>query len=153
MTAGMLHAMLVHFPIAFLIAALAFDVVGFARRKESFFSAALYVQTLGVLGAIAAVLTGNRAEEPVEAIAGIEPLLERHELLGQIVLYAGLAVLAVRLVLVFRRSFSQGMKGLIVGLSLGLAVLVGLTAFYGGQMVYDYGAGAAPVMRGLPSEH
>ena len=149
---GSFHPLIVHFPIALLIASLLFDAVGWLWKRPAFTEAALGIQTLGILGVIAAVLTGNQAEEAVERIPGIHDVLERHESLGQILLWVGLAVLALRLFFVWRRMLGQGTKALMLVLSLGLAILVGVTGYYGGLLVYDYGAGVEPVMRQLPPD-
>lgn len=147
---GALHPILVHFPIALLIAAFLFDVVGWLWKRAAFTEAALGVQALGVLGAFAAVLSGNQAEEAVEAIPGIHDVLEQHERFGQIVLWVGLALVALRFFLVWKRPLGQGTKLLLSVLSLGLAILVGVTGYYGGELVYKFGAGVEPVMRLYP---
>jgi len=147
---GALHPLLVHFPIALLIAVLLFDAVGWLWRRVAFTEAALGIQALGVLGAAAAVISGNQAEEAVEGIPGIHDVLELHERLGQMVLWVGLALLALRLFLLWKRMSGQVTKGLMTLLSLGLAILVGVTGYYGGELVYRYGAGVEPVMRMLP---
>lgn len=144
-----LHPILVHFPIALLITALAFDLVGVIWKRDAFTSAGFYAQFLGALGAIAAVVTGKAAEEPVEDIAGIEETLELHERLGQISMWAAIAVVALRWYLLRRQLFGPRMRLAMSVLSLGLAVLVGLSGFYGGELVYRFGAGVAPVMRTL----
>jgi len=101
---------------------------------------------------LAAVLTGNQAEEAVEGIPGIHDLLEQHEQLGQIVFWVGLAVVALRFFLIWKRMLGQQVKVLLTVLSLGLAILVGLTGYYGGKLVYEFGAGVEPVMRQLPPD-
>lgn len=148
---GAFHPLLVHFPIALLIAALLFDAVGWLWRRPSFTEAALGVQVLGVLGALAAVLSGNQAEEAVEHLPGIHDVLELHESLGQAVFWAALAVLLLRGFLLWRGWRGPGVKALMVLLSLGLAILVGMAGYQGGRLVYDFGAGVEPVMRLYPS--
>lgn len=151
---GSLHPLLVHFPIALLIAALLFDLLGWWRRRDSFTEAALGIQALGVVGVILGVVSGNQAEEAVEHLPGIHEVLERHETLGQVLLWVGLGVVALRVFLLWRRQRGTGTKALMVALSLGLAVLVGVTGYYGGRLVYEFGAGVEPVMRQFPpGEH
>lgn len=151
---GSFHPLLVHFPIALLIAALLFDAITWVWKRESFTEAGFGIQVLAVLGAVVAVLSGNQAEEAVEHLPGIHEVLELHERLGQVLLWAGLAVIALRIFMRWRRWEGRGAKGVLVVLSLGLAVLVGVTGFYGGRLVYEFGAGVEPVMRQFPpGEH
>lgn len=148
-----LHPLVIHFPIALLISALAFDLVGVLWRREAFSSAAYYALLIGALGAVAAVLTGNQAEEAAERLAGIEPVLELHQKLGQVTMWAALAAVALRWYLIRRQPLAQRLRVLLLGISLALAVLVGVGGYYGGQLVYEFGAGVAPVMRSLgPAE-
>lgn len=147
-----LHPLVVHFPIALLLTALAFDWVGLLWKKESLTRAALYVQALGVAGTLAAFLTGNRDEETAERIPGIEAVLEQHEQLGQISLWVAIAVLGIRLFLVWRGPSGTGSKVLMASLSLILAALVSVTGYYGGKLTYEYGAGVQPILQQLPAE-
>lgn len=146
-----LHPMLVHFPIALLVAAFVFDLAGLVTRRPSFSSAALYTSVMGAVGAIAAYVSGNQAEEGAERLAGIEAVLERHEDLGKLLVAVALAVLAVRVVVHWRGWKERfGAQALVTALSLVVVFVVGATGFYGGQLVYDHGAGVAPVMSELP---
>ena len=147
---GSWHPLVVHFPIALLIASLLFDAVGWWWKRPAFTEAALGIQTLGVLGAIVAVITGNQAEEAVERIPGIHDVLEQHETLGQILLWAGLVVVALRFFFFWRRMLGQPTKAFLMVLSLGLAILVGVTGYYGGKLVYEFGAGVDRVWGQLP---
>lgn len=153
MDTATLHPMLVHFPIALIIAAFAFDLAALVTRRPSFSSAALYTSALAALGGVAAFLSGNAAEEAAERIPGIEALLERHEDLGKILMAAAIALLVIRLVVLWRGWHERvAAQALVAALSLGLVFLVGATGFYGGKLVYEHGAGVAPVMRDLPAE-
>lgn len=153
MDTATLHPMLVHFPIALIIAAFAFDLAALVTRRPSFSSAALYTSALATLGAVAAYMSGEPAEEAAERIPGIEAVLERHEDLGKLLMFAAIALLAIRLVIVWRRWHEQvAARAVTAALSLGLVFLVGVTGFYGGKLVYEHGAGVAPVMRELPAE-
>lgn len=152
MDPSLLHPMVVHFPIALLIVAFVFDLAGLLARRTSLTQAALYCQVFGALGAVAAYLTGERAEEAVERLASAHTVLERHEDLGKLLMYAAIAVALIRLGLVWKgKADSQGVKALLTAFSLGLVFLVGATGFFGGQLVYDHGAGVAPIMKQLPA--
>jgi len=152
MNLASLHPLVIHFPIALLIAALAFDLVGVLWRREAFTSAGFYAQFLGALGTIAAVITGKQAEEAVEDLKGIEETLELHERLGQISMWIAILAVIGRWYLVRREPLGPRMRLGMLAISLVLAVLVGVSGFYGGELVYQYGAGTAPVMRTLSPE-
>lgn len=53
-----LHAMLVHFPIALLLASVVFDLVGHLRKEEKLHFAGYYTLIGGVAGAALAVVSG-----------------------------------------------------------------------------------------------
>lgn len=150
------HPLVVHFPIAALIVAALFDLVALVIRRPDLSAAALYVQAIGALAGVASYLTGEAAEEGAERMAervpAVEAVLERHEDLGKIVMWAALAVVALRIGLVIKGKMeATGAKAAIAALSLGLAVLVGATGFFGGKLVYEHGVGiAAPAGVGAP---
>ncbi len=61
-----LHAMIIHFPIALLMAGFLSEIIAFFFKKEFFSQAAFYLLILGALGASAAYLTGSFAGEGIE---------------------------------------------------------------------------------------
>ncbi|HEY9857243.1 MAG TPA: DUF2231 domain-containing protein [Stenomitos sp.] len=152
MTLASLHPLVVHFPIALLISALAFDLVGVLWKREAFTSAGFYAQVLGALGAIASVITGNQAEEAVEDLKGLAETLETHERLGQISMWATLLAVIVRGYLIRRAPLGPRLRAAMLVVSLALALLVAASGFYGGKLVYEFGAGTDPVMRTLSPE-
>ncbi len=150
MSTELLHPMLVHFPIALLAVALLFDVAALFFPKAELVRASLYVSALGALGAVGAYFTGEAAEESAERLPGIEALLERHEDLGKLLMGGAIAVLVIRLAFFWRR-WHEPIAGRAVLAFLG-AVLVGLvaaTGYAGGQLVYEHGAGVAPITQRL----
>ena len=58
-----LHPRLVHFPIAFFVLYFLLETAGVMLKKEFLTKAAYIVLGLGILSALAAVLTGNQAHE------------------------------------------------------------------------------------------
>jgi len=130
------HPVFVHFPIAFWLGALLFELLAMARAREEFHSTAVWLLYLGTLAAVPAAGTGLLAEEAAAEGAAHE-IADAHKLfmMGSTSLAVGLCMLAG-----FRRkSFTPGLRKLfLVGL-LALAVLVGLGADRGAQLVYQYG--------------
>jgi uncharacterized membrane protein len=143
-----IHPIVVHFPIALFITGLVIDVIGHLFQKETAKKIGLVLVILGAVGALAAMVTGNFAEEQVEdklSRAG-EHILDRHEDLGKLTAYLLLIVAAIRALIATgwlnRWRFVAGAAlaiYLIVGL-IGLGTLT-VTGYYGGELVYRYGAG------------
>jgi len=127
-----IHPMIVHFPIALLITSLFFDFLMLVTKKEGFERTAFHLLTLGVLGSLAAIVFGILAEDAAGNRPGIHDIIETHELLA--VSTAGLFVI----ILIVRYIF---MKKDTIGVALLLT-----TAYYGGQLVYEYGAAVSPAI-------
>ena len=136
-----IHPMAVHFPIALLMASVLFDLAATRWRHGSFREAGFYTLILGVLGAILAVLTGAIEEEAAEEAGIPESVLEIHETLGYATLALFGALLVIRLAVRLRWMRERPALYLTLGL-LGV-VIVAATGFYGGSLVYDFGAGVA----------
>jgi len=99
----------------------------------------LYTLILGLGGALVAVITGTVAEEAVEHSGVPEWILEIHETLGfaSFWVFAGLLGLQVAQRLGWmreRRALSNSL-GLVA-----VAVLI-IASYYGGSLVYEFGAG------------
>ncbi len=122
---GRLHPMIVHFPIAFLPAALFTAVI--ARRRPAF---AAPVQFLVIAGGIIA---------PVAALLGWfdamgadpDPLLAVHRWLGTVIGLGGLGLA----VWAWRRPNENRGTGMIIGLAVITAAIVA-QGWYGGAMVH-----------------
>ena len=61
-----LHPKIIHFPIAFLLVYLLLEMLGAIMKKDFFSKVAHLFLLFGVLGALAAVLTDNQAEDAFE---------------------------------------------------------------------------------------
>lgn len=96
-----IHPIVVLFPIALFLTGFALDVMGHLLQRETLKRAGLIVVCLGAVGALAAMLTGQFAEESAEEslTAAGERVLDLHEDLGKLTAYLLLAVAAVRLIL------------------------------------------------------
>jgi uncharacterized membrane protein len=136
-----IHPMLVHFPIALLSAAVFFDVVALRWRPEETRTASLYSLVLGLAGAAVSVVSGALAEESVEHSGVPEFVLEVHETLGFAVLGIFVLLLGLRLAEWLGIMRPRSVASLAVGI-IGVLVLF-VASYYGGSLVYDYGAGVA----------
>lgn len=141
---GRLHPLLVHFPIALLLAALAAQgLAARVGRRDGPSEAAFFCLVLGTLGAVAAALSGWLFAE--HDSPGGPDLLFRHRWSG--VAAAAGAVLTSLSAWRWKRGAALARP---TGAGLVLtAVLTGLTGHFGGEMVYGEGFTLEP-LRGEP---
>lgn len=134
-----IHPMVVHFPIALIIAAFVIDVIGLIIKSDKLIYAGTIITLGALVGAVGSVLTGLIAEDSVWHPGAAHELLETHELLGFISLGIIAAVAIVRWTL---RDRLAGLVGWLIIVVTAVAVgFVAYTGYLGGEMVYTYGAG------------
>lgn len=136
-----LHPILVHFPIALLLAALLVETLALLLRKPALHAVSLWCLGLGALGASAAVISGRQAMAAAKHSMEIYRIMELHERLGYTVL--ALAAFAAAWRLLKRDQISRKTRWLLWIL---LAAACGLMAFgatLGGRMVYEFGVGGS----------
>lgn len=146
-----LHVLVIHFPIALLLVAPLFILLGalVAARWQGFAVVAALLMVLGTAGTWVAVSTGETARDVIEE-ASDEALdvMEHHEELGEWTrnVYTGLTaayVIFVLLTLVWSPIAKAAIRiplGLIfLALSAGAALYLAGTAHLGGRLVHEYG--------------
>jgi uncharacterized membrane protein len=140
-----IHPILVHFPIVFIIVLAVFDLVATARGATvSARTPAGNVSTgLAVLAGLSAVVTylfGGMALDIAEAGGFSSDIAEMHEGLGETVAIV-LAIWAiVRAVMWWRGTrVSRPAAYLFPLVAIAGAALVVVTAYYGGELVYQLG--------------
>lgn len=138
-----IHPIVVHFPIALLCMSVAFDV--FARRwpAGSLRETSLYTLLAGVMSAAFAVATGGMEEEMAERAGATESVLELHESLGTATLVVFVALLGLRLAMQW--GWINDSRALTIGLGAIGIVILALTGYWGGELVYTYGIGVKAV--------
>ena len=143
------HPIVVHFPIVFFLSLAALDTVALFRNTPidgrggvANLSAGLAV--LAGLAATAAYSFGDAAVD-VALVKGIaEARLETHELLGTITAIV-LALWGLARAYIWWRRLPVGngkARGLVL-VEVATSILIVATAYYGGQLVYDYGVNVA----------
>ena len=145
------HPQLVHFPIALFIVYTFLELVGLLFKKEAFTKAAFIILILGVLGALASVLTGNQAEEAWKNWNTVSKgLLEEHETYANITLWYFVGVLTLRTLFVINVeiknkfvAYTAKMKIAFVLFALVGCFFVYQTGEHGGKMVYKHGVGVS----------
>ena len=138
-----LHPTIIHFQIVCILLALIFDVVGHFARAEYLHRSGLALLIGGALLTIPSAYTGESAAEGARHIPGITELLHHHQDLSTIVLWSSLILVVTRIHLVARKRYVGGRK---FGHMLATAACVTLimwSAYIGGQLVYEFGAGTA----------
>ena len=143
--AGMdnIHPLLVHFPITFLSAFFALDLVGTLAKKAQWRSVASWFLYLGTVAALFTVIAGFIAASSIAHGQNVHDIMERHE-------HFGISVLSLALVLSIWRIKSGGLirggaNSFFLILSALLCVLMMLGADLGGLMVYHYGVAVKAV--------
>lgn len=140
-----LHPAVVHFPVALLLLGAFVTVLAvFIRRWHLPLFAAILL-SLGAVGAIVAVATGEEEEEKVEhAIPAAEPVLEEHAHWGEGARNAGIvaALLAVVAAVLAKKPVGgRVLSALAACLALVAGYYVAQAGHYGGDLVYGHGAG------------
>ena len=136
-----IHPMVVHFPIALLMASVLLDLLAARWHQIGFPEASLYTLIGGLAGAVVSVITGSFAEELVEKSGVPEAALDLHETLGYATLWLFVGLLAIRLGM--SRGWLREIPALSIGVGLVGVVILAATGYYGGSLVYEFGAGVA----------
>lgn len=149
-----LHAFVAHFPIALLLVAPVFVLLGLGpgERAAAHRRAAALLMLLGTLGACGAALSGQEAAERAASPQAVWPVLERHEELAEVscALFAILTALYGAPLIAPRRLRRTPTRPLVVTAQVAFlllyaaACLVLLHAGHeGGRLVYEFGLRAA----------
>lgn len=144
-----LHVLIIHFPIALLLVAPIFVVLGIAvpRYARPYQYSALLLMVLGTIGAFVAVSTGEAARDLADGTEGFREVLERHEQLAEWTrnAFAALTVVWVLLVLVprlIKRTMSLrlmiALHGVFLVVYFAAMLLLSNTAHLGGGLVHQF---------------
>ena len=135
-----LHPVFVHFPVALFSTALIFEILSLVFRQEAFHRTAFFLFTAGAIAAGFAVLTGREEAEHLNLVS--HPVFNMHQKFAYITMWSSWAALAAAFAVKLKAP--QVFRPVFFLIVLGAAILVAITAFYGGHMVYDYGVGVTP---------
>ncbi len=141
-----LHPQIVHFPIAFMAIYAVLEITGILSGREFFQKAAYLFLFLGVLSAVAAVITGNQAAEIASSWkdkGAVIPtrLISEHEEYATITLWYFTGLLVLRTFLLLKKKFRGIIKYLFILLAVIGLYFVYQTGGHGGKLVYDHGVG------------
>jgi uncharacterized membrane protein len=133
-----IHPKLVHFPIALFSTALILDILSRIFRKEKLYEAAVVIYAVGALFTPIVVWAGLFEQQRLNLH---HPVLEQHKLYGFITMWLSLISLPVLWFL--ERLPFKFFRVIFTCFLLILALLVTATGYFGGKMVYEYGAGVS----------
>jgi len=141
-----IHPFFVHFPIAFLIAYVITEILYFVLKRDFLNKLAFIFLSIGVIGALLSVITGqieyNKFEEIVErTFPEIEHNLEEHEKLGKLTLIIFSLTLIIRISSTFLKKFKTFLQVIVLLLSIIGSYVLFKTGIYGGNLVYKHGIG------------
>ncbi len=136
-----IHPMVVHFPIALLITGVAFEALALWWPSDRLRATSRDLLLVGLLSAGLAMVTGHFAEEAVEHSGIPEQAIEIHEKLGFAAFWIFAVVLGVRLAIQWEWIPEKYALSLILGI-VGVIVLLA-ASYFGGELVYGFGAGVA----------
>lgn len=149
-----IHPSVVHFPIALLFTAIFFEILGFLSRRAEYRQFGFWLLALGMVSGVVAAGFGWWGEDLVKAAGVPGDAIERHEFFGVATL------IAFGLLLVFRRwardRWSVRDKAIYLAMAVAGLLLLATTGYFGGDLVYRYGAGvqkptsAAPITPEAP---
>jgi len=148
-----LHPLIVHFPIALLLVAPLFVVIGLVlpRSGRGFLVAALVLMALGTVATWFAVATGEAAGELASRTPAIAATLEQHEELAETTRTVFTLLTLVFAALLLAPRFLRTTPGRTVTSVAGAVYLVGYlggaallasTAHQGGRLVHAHGVHA-----------
>lgn len=157
-----LHLAMIHFPVALLLGAPVFVLLGTFRRREKgqiFLLGALTLMTLGTTAMLLARWTGEASAQRVERTPAIAALIEQHAELADTTSVVFLALTAIFAAIVHgvRRLERKQATALATLLPLvflimyvaGAALLID-TAHRGKRLVHEFGVRAPSPPRGNP---
>lgn len=139
----LIHPAIVHFPIALFTSTAIFVLLSLFVKKELFKEIVFWNLLLGVVTAIAAVLTGLFAEQNIIHNEEVHEILQKHK-------YNGFAIVIVFLSLLiwlWIRKNRFGEKEYILWITFLLlgCLMTFYQGFLGGEMVFQHGAGVKPM--------
>ena len=133
-----IHPMFVHFPIALFMTAWGVETASLIFRRDKWHEFARQIFIIAVVSCALTVLSGLWEQWRLHLN---HPVLTRHRVFGLTTLAISFTGLIIDQVLVEKKS-NQARIIFFLFLCL-IATSIGITSFFGGEMVYEYGVGVA----------
>lgn len=141
-----LHPLLVHLPVGLWVTALVSDIVFMANGSSAFAILSYYTILFGLIGAALAIPAGFAEYASIPRKTHPKRIATAHMLMN-----AAITVLFLANFL-WRRNLEEGLPSVITRgqffLTLFSDVLLTISGYLGGLLVYDHGIGFKPHLRG-----
>ncbi len=135
-----LHAMVIHFPIAFLMLGFLSETIAILWKNIFFKKVSLYLLLVGTIGTIAAFWVGNAAADGMEE-GVLGKAIALHEQAAIIGLWFTIATAIGYLAILFFKYDKAWARVACFILFTVVVIAIGRTGYLGGQLVYKHGAG------------
>ncbi len=139
------HPFLVHFPVALLTTALAFDLLGILLSREELSTAGWWAHLAGTIGVVAAVISGLVAKGQTVIPPMAAETFDAHQQMAFLTAGAFTSLLLWRAGM--RTAIRPARRILYLGLFAVALACLWAGAWYGGELVYRFGIGF-----GLPAQ-
>ncbi len=140
-----LHPLVVHFPVALLTLYVVLEILSQIFKKKFLKNTTHLILLLGVIGGIAAVLTGNMEFQFLTNSNMLNKtqstLVSNHEFYATLTMWYFFVILIFKTYLVFKKKNQTLLNYLFIIFALGGFYLIFTTAKLGGKLVYEFGIG------------
>lgn len=139
---GNFHPKVIHFAIALLIVYPLLEIIAVVFKKDGYSKAAHLILFLGVLGALASMITGKQAFEMFdEWNKTTDKLLETHEHYASFTIWTFAAILIAKTFLAVKKINKLQFNVILIVMALIGNYFVYRTGEAGGEMVHVHGQG------------
>lgn len=139
---GPFHPHIVHTPIALLIFSALFAIFARLFDRDWLRKASVLMLVIGFVGAFLAEQSGKPAHRVPERKQGVpEEAIDAHaDAAGYVTRLAGGALVALAVASRVKGGAANVLAGFALLLQIGAAVMVGVTGYRGGKLVFEHGA-------------
>lgn len=158
-TLASLHPKVVHFAVALLLTYVLLEVLYFIFKKDFLNKSATLILFLGILGALASLITGNQAFHYAEYLFDNYDvkipfgLIDEHEQYAQITTFWFVGILFIRFFLNVKNKFKGWLQIIVLLLAIIGTYFVYETGEHGGELVYKHGVGTKVIEQGIVPEN
>ncbi len=139
------HPIFIHFPIAFIFLYIFTEVINLFVKNENLRKLSIIILTLGVIGGIFSVISGNLSYQNLLTNNSITPyhlvFIDKHELFASLTLWYFFFLLICKVYFLLKRKNHQLIQFLFTIFAISGGYLLYKAAKFGGRLVYEFGIG------------